>query len=243
MLDGARGRSAIAGRRPSSRALDHPDAPITDRASARRCDTVLLRRVSLYWWTAVSSGPSGIPTTTTSSPTASSPAASTCSTNRRRGSSGWRIRTCRARTAPISTSTTTSSSGTATSTRVGGHADCHAVPAVAALGVGDMPVSLAAVIFACVGLFFAVLLFLTLLNRFLPGMAGGASRGRRSRCAAWCRSCSAVQRSTRSDHLGYAFLMLALYLLASGCLRSRLVAWRLGLGSLCLGLAFGARRC
>jgi len=40
---------------------------------------------------------------------------------------------------------------------------------------------------------------------------------------------------------GYAFMMLALYLLVSGCLRARPIAWRLGLGSLCLGLAFGGR--
>ena len=113
-----------------------------------------------------------------------------------------------------------------------------------ALGVGDMPVSLAAVIFACVGLFFAVLLFLTLLDRFLPG----TSLWTVAVALAALALCSVVPFMLRRPAVyeveiisGYAFLMLALYLLASGCLRSRLVAWRLGLGSLCLGLAFGAR--
>ena len=112
------------------------------------------------------------------------------------------------------------------------------------LGVGDMPVSLAAVIFSCVGLFFAVLLFLTILDRFLPG----TSLSKIAVAVTALAFCSVVPFILRRPAVyeveilsGYAFMMLALYLLASGCLRTRLVAWRLGLGSLCLGLAFGGR--
>jgi hypothetical protein len=112
------------------------------------------------------------------------------------------------------------------------------------LGVGDMPVSLATVIFSCVGLFFAVLLFLTILDRFLPG----TSLSKTAVAVTALALCSVVPFILRRPAVyeveilsGYAFMMLALYLLASGCLRARLIAWRLGLGSLCLGLAFGGR--
>jgi hypothetical protein len=112
------------------------------------------------------------------------------------------------------------------------------------LGAGDMPVSLAAVIFSCVGLFFAVLLFLTILDRFLPG----TSLAKTAVAVTALAFCSVVPFILRRPAVyeveilsGYAFMMLALYLLASGCLRERLIAWRLGLGSLCLGLAFGGR--
>jgi len=112
------------------------------------------------------------------------------------------------------------------------------------LGVGDMPESVAAVIFSCVGLFFAVLLFLTLLDRFLPG----TSLLKTMVAVTALAFCSVIPFILRRPAVyeveissGYAFMMLALYLLASGCLRRRLIAWRLGLGSLCLGLAFGGR--
>jgi hypothetical protein len=113
-----------------------------------------------------------------------------------------------------------------------------------AFGVGNMPVSLAVVIYSCVGLFFAVLLFLTLLDRFLPG----TSLPTMTVAVTALAFCSVIPFLLRRPAVyeveiasGHAFMMLALYLLASGCLRSRLSAWRLGLGSLCLGLAFGGR--
>jgi hypothetical protein len=113
-----------------------------------------------------------------------------------------------------------------------------------ALPFGDMPENLAVVIFSFVGLLFAIALMRFLVTRYLPDTP------------AWMQIVAFVglafanvapfllRRPSVYEvaiSAGYCFLFAGLFFLATGFLRERLSWPRLALGSLCLGLATGAR--
>src|SRR5262245_19519399 len=113
-----------------------------------------------------------------------------------------------------------------------------------ALGLGDMPENLAVVIFSLGGLVFSVLLVRLLLRRFLPETPGwleviAVIALALSNVAPFILRRPAVYEVAISA--GYCFVFAGLYLLASGALAERPSLPRLGLGSLCLGLAGGCR--
>jgi hypothetical protein len=113
-----------------------------------------------------------------------------------------------------------------------------------ALGLGDMPENLAVVLFSLSGLVFSVLLLRLLLRRFLPGTPAwlevvAVVALALSNVAPFVLRRPAVYEVAISA--GYCFVFAGLYLLASGALRERPSLPRLGLGSLCLGLAGGCR--
>jgi hypothetical protein len=113
-----------------------------------------------------------------------------------------------------------------------------------ALGLGDMPENLAVVLFSLAGLFFSVLLLRLLLRRFLPGTPAwlevvAVVALALSNVAPFILRRPAVYEVALSA--GYCFVFAGLYFLASGSLGERPSLPRLGLGSLCLGLAGGCR--
>jgi hypothetical protein len=113
-----------------------------------------------------------------------------------------------------------------------------------ALGLGDMPENLAVVLFSLGGLVFSVLLLRLLLRRFLPGTPAwlevvAVVALALSNVAPFVLRRPAVYEVAISA--GYCFVFAGLYLLARGTLAERPSLPRLGLGSLCLGLAGGCR--
>jgi hypothetical protein len=113
-----------------------------------------------------------------------------------------------------------------------------------ALGLGDMPENLAVVLFSLGGLVFSVLLLRFLLRRFLPQTPAwlevvAVVALALSNVAPFILRRPAVYEVAISA--GFCFVFAGLYLLATGTLAERPNLWRLGLGSLCLGLAGGCR--
>ena len=112
------------------------------------------------------------------------------------------------------------------------------------LHLGAMPLNLAVIIFCSAAFLCSVALLLFLVDSFLPGL-----RSWRLATAVVALGCSSVlpfllrQPTTYELALAsaYCFAMLAGYLLATGGLAGRFRPWRLALGSLCIGLAAGAR--
>jgi hypothetical protein len=113
-----------------------------------------------------------------------------------------------------------------------------------ALGLGDLPESLAVVLYTFFGLVFALLLARVLVRRFLPEPPAWA----------WALIVVALALGDVAPFVlrrpsvyevavssGFCFLFAGLWLTASGWFRERPSWWRLGLGSLCFGLAFAAR--
>jgi hypothetical protein len=112
------------------------------------------------------------------------------------------------------------------------------------LPFGHMPEALAVVIYAFTGLVMSLLLLRFLVRRYLPGTPG------------WMRLAGVValafdnvapfllRRPTVYEvaiAAGSCFATAGLYFLFTGTLRERLSLTRLALGSLCMGLAVGAR--
>jgi hypothetical protein len=112
------------------------------------------------------------------------------------------------------------------------------------LPFGDMPENLAVVLFAFAGLVFSLLTLRFLVRRFFPAtprwivLVAGAALAF-GNVAPFVLRRPAVYEVAISA--GYCFSSAALYLLLSGALAARASPLRLGLGSLCLGLALGAR--
>lgn len=112
------------------------------------------------------------------------------------------------------------------------------------LPFGDMPENLAVVLFAFAGLILSLLTLRFLVRRFFPAtpswivLVGGAALAF-GNVAPFVLRRPAVYEVAISS--GYCFSSAALYLLLSGALSTRPSPLRLGLGSLSLGLALGAR--
>ena len=112
------------------------------------------------------------------------------------------------------------------------------------IGLGTIPESWAVWVYSVLGLAFSLLLFRTFVQLYVP-------RARPSRVALGAIALSlssVVAFIDRTPDIyevavasGYCFLMLGLYLLATGGLGGRRSPWRLALGSLSLGLAAGGR--
>jgi hypothetical protein len=112
------------------------------------------------------------------------------------------------------------------------------------LHLGAMPVSLAAVIFCSLGLLFSVALLCFLVDRYFPrakawqlAFATGALAF--SNVAPFMLRRPDVYELAISS--GYCFAMLGAFLIASGSLGTHTRPWRLGIGSLSIGLAVGGR--
>jgi hypothetical protein len=112
------------------------------------------------------------------------------------------------------------------------------------LGLGDMPENLAVVLFSLGGLVFSILLLRLLVRRFLPTtplwvqLAAIVALAFEN-VAPFILRRPAVYEVAISA--GYCFTFAGLYLLFTGVLTERRSLLRLALGSLCLGLAVGAR--
>ena len=112
------------------------------------------------------------------------------------------------------------------------------------LPVGELPQNLAVVVYAFVGLIFSVLLMRFLVRRFVPDaptwqLAAGAGALAFGNVAPWM-----LRRPLQYEvaiAAGSCFLFAGLFLLLTGALAERRSQWRLAAGSLCLGLAVGAR--
>jgi hypothetical protein len=112
------------------------------------------------------------------------------------------------------------------------------------LPLGDLPASLAAALFAFIGLCFAVALLRFVVRSYLPDTprwmvgAGAVALATGSAAPFVLRRVAVYEIALLS---AYAFLMAGIYLLATGSLRGRARPRRLAAGSLCLGLAVGCR--
>jgi hypothetical protein len=113
-----------------------------------------------------------------------------------------------------------------------------------ALGAGDLPPAIAALVFALVGLAAAVALLVTLQRRFLPATAGWQL----ALGAVALALCSVVPYVLRRPQVyetailsGYCFVWLALLLLARLAVAERGGLGALAGASLCAGLAFASR--
>jgi hypothetical protein len=112
------------------------------------------------------------------------------------------------------------------------------------LPLGELPASLAAALFAFLGLCFAVALMRFLVRRFAPGTprwmigAGVVALATGSAAPFVLRRVAIYELALLS---AYAFLMAGVYLVATGALQGPARPRRLALGSLCLGLAVGCR--
>jgi hypothetical protein len=112
------------------------------------------------------------------------------------------------------------------------------------LPFGDMPENLAVVLFSFAGLLFSVALMRFLVRRYLPDtptwlqLVGVAALGFVNVAPFIMRRPSVYEVAISS---GYCFLFAGLYFLATGVLREKPSLWRLGAGSLSLGLATGSR--
>lgn len=112
------------------------------------------------------------------------------------------------------------------------------------LGLGDMPQSLAVLLYAFVGLLFAVGVLRFLVRRYLPTtppwmrIAGVIALSLSSVLAFNLRRPSQYEVAITA---GYCFFFAGLYLLLTGLLGERRSLWRVAAGSLCLGAAAGAR--
>lgn len=112
------------------------------------------------------------------------------------------------------------------------------------IGLGNIPESWALWIYSALGIGFTLLLYRFLLSAYAP-------RARKTRIGFGAVALVLggvvpfIDRTPDIYEVGvasaYCFLMLGLYLLASGGLAGRRVRWRLGVGSLALGLAAGGR--
>jgi hypothetical protein len=112
------------------------------------------------------------------------------------------------------------------------------------LPFGELPSNLAVVLYAWLGLVFALLLARFLIRRFLPGTPRwmavlGAAALALSSTAPFLLPNSLVYEVALS--CGYCFLFAGLWLLATGALGDRVKPVRLAGGSACIGLAAGAR--
>lgn len=111
------------------------------------------------------------------------------------------------------------------------------------LHIGDMTQNLATLIFCCVGLAFALALLEWLLTTYFDdtpvwkAVAGGLLVGFSSLIAYLLRTPGVYQIAIAS---AYCFSMIALWCLATGVLHGRYRPWRLGFGSLAIGLAAGS---
>jgi hypothetical protein len=109
---------------------------------------------------------------------------------------------------------------------------------------GDLPENLAVAVYSFVGLIFSILLLRLLLRRYVPSTpawleivaVAGLAFGN---VAPFILRRPVVYEVAISA--GYCFMFAGLYFLCSGALAERASLWRLTLGSLCVGLAVGAR--
>ena len=112
------------------------------------------------------------------------------------------------------------------------------------LPLGDLPATLAAALFAFMGLCFAVALLRLVVRSYAPRTprwmvgAGVVALATGSAAPFVLRRVAVYEIALLS---AYAFLMAGLYLLATGALRGPVSRRRLAAGSLCLGLAVGCR--
>ncbi len=112
------------------------------------------------------------------------------------------------------------------------------------LGLGDMPENLAVALFSLGGLLFSVLLLRLLLRRYLPAtptwlqIAAIAALAFENAAPFILRRPAVYEVSISA---AYCFTFAGLYLLVSGLLAKQTSVLRLALGSLCIGLAVGAR--
>ena len=112
------------------------------------------------------------------------------------------------------------------------------------LHVGVMPVNVGVIIYCWLGLLFSVALLCFLVDRYLPRTKRW-QLGLATAALALCNVAPFLLRRPDVYELAissaYCFTMLGAYLLASGGLSTPRRPWRLGLGSLSIGLAFGGR--
>jgi hypothetical protein len=112
------------------------------------------------------------------------------------------------------------------------------------LHVGVMPVNVGVIIYCWLGLLFSIALLCLLVDRYLPRtsrwqLGMGAAALALGNVAPFLLRRPDVYELAISS--GYCFMMSGAYLLASGGLDAPRRRWKLALGSLSIGLAFGGR--